>query len=67
MQNQAGLVVTMCIVSMFIVQSQGFREEVPQKWSPEYFQYRFFPSQSTFKRRMPSYVQVPFIILGFYP
>ena len=39
----------------------AYRDDMPmQKWSPEYFQYRFFPSQSTYKRRMPSYVQVKF-------
>ena len=39
--------------------SAAYRDEAPlQKWSPEYFQYRFFPAQSTYKRRMPSYVQV---------
>ena len=37
----------------------AYRAELPpQKWSPQYFQYRFFPPQNTFKRRMPSYVQV---------
>ena len=45
--------------------SAAYRDEAPlQKWSPEYFQYRFFPAQSTYKRRMPSYVQVGWKVEG---
>ena len=44
--------------------SAAYREEALQKWSPQYFQYRFFPPQTTFKRRMPSYVQVNFTFWG---
>merc|ERR1711874_581583 len=38
--------------------SQGYNDDIPlTKWSPEYFQYRFFPTPNNFKRRMPSYIQ----------
>jgi len=38
--------------------SEGYNDDIPlQKWSPEYFQYRFFPTPNNFKRRMPSYIQ----------
>ena len=37
----------------------GYNDDLPsQKWSPDYFNYRFFPQTRTnYKRRMPSYVQ----------
>ena len=39
--------------------TEGYNDDIPlQKWSPEYFQYRFFPTPNNFKRRMPSYIQV---------
>merc|ERR1711874_886136 len=31
--------------------SQGYNDDIPlTKWSPEYFQYRFFPTPNNFKR-----------------
>ena len=37
----------------------AYNDDLPsQKWSPDYFSYRFFPETRTnYKRRMPSYVQ----------
>ena len=38
----------------------GYNDDLPlQKWSPQYFSYRFFPETRTnYKRRMPSsYIQ----------
>jgi len=47
------------ILSFLTININAYRDDTPmQKWSPEYFQYRFFPAQTTYKRRMPSYVQV---------
>ena len=36
--------------------AQGYNDDLPlQKWSPQYFSYRFFPEPRTnYKRRMPS-------------
>ena len=52
-------VVVVVVLVCAAIPAQGYRDDSPmQKWSPEYFQYRFFPAQTTFKRRMPSYVQV---------
>ena len=37
----------------------GYNDDLPiQKWSPDYFSYRFFPEpRMNYKRRMPSHVQ----------
>ena len=52
-------IVTLVTCLTCLTCSAAYRDEVPlQKWSPQYFQYRFFPPKTTFKRRMPSYVQV---------
>jgi len=51
-------VVVVLVVVCGGVPALGYRDDSPmQKWSPEYFQYRFFPAQTTYKRRMPNYVQ----------
>ena len=47
------------LIFILISSSEGYNDDVPlQKWSPDYFQYRFFPTPNNFKRRMPSYIQV---------
>ena len=61
-----------CIFSLLVifnsVPANGYNDNLPvQKWSPDYFSYRFFPQQkTTYKRRMPSYVQsfTPDVELG---
>merc|ERR1711936_1335590 len=46
------------LIAILFSSSEGYRDDVPlQKWSPDYFQYRFFPTPNNFKRRMPSYIQ----------
>ena len=48
------------LVIFHSVPSNGYDDDLPiQKWSPDYFSYRFFPQQkSNYKRRVqPSYIQ----------
>eukprot|EP00092_Neocalanus_flemingeri_P033827 GFUD01036785.1.p1 GENE.GFUD01036785.1~~GFUD01036785.1.p1 ORF type:complete len:168 (+),score=27.14 GFUD01036785.1:87-590(+) len=50
-------VLPLLLISYF-TPSNGYNDDIPlNKWSPDYFSYRFFPQQNDFKRRMPSYTQ----------
>ena len=48
----------LCVLIFSIYCAHGYRDDLPmQKWSPDYFSYRFFPEDiQTYKRRMPSSV-----------
>ena len=55
------VVISISLVTILLTYqpATGYNDDLPiQKWSPDYFSYRFFPEpRMNYKRRMPSYMQ----------